>query len=62
MSYKYHKENIEGVRKVVWDGLWHVMYSKGSLPYHMDVINQTYDRVTKQEAMRVLKMLPKWRK
>ena len=53
MSYKDHKLNIEGVRKVVWDELWHVTYFKND--------TRTYDRVTKKEAMYILKMFPKWR-
>lgn len=61
MSYKYHKENVDGVCKVKWDGLWHVLYSSGTLPYHMDVKNHTYDRVTEKEARFVLKMISKWR-
>jgi len=50
MSWEYHKEKIEGVRKVVWDGLWHVLYAK------------TYDRVPKKVAMYVLRNVHKWRK
>jgi len=43
MSYKYHKENIVGIRKMKWDGLWHVMYFlRGKL---------TWDRVSKKEAL-----------
>ena len=37
---------IEGVRKVRWDALWHVMYTVAGKP--------TWDRVTKDEAMKVL--------
>ena len=49
MSWKYCKENVEGVKKVRWDGLWHVMYK-----WHGQ---DAYDRVDKATAMRVLKMM-----
>jgi len=50
MSYKYvDKKNIEGVRKVRWDGLWHVLYQWGN--------RHTYDRVDKRTAMQVLKSI-----
>jgi hypothetical protein len=52
MSYKYvKKEAIEGIRKVRWDELWHVLYNQG--------FRRTYDRVTKKEAMSVLKAIKK---
>lgn len=47
-------ENIEGIRKVKWDALWHVMYRWGS--------RDTWDRVTKQTAMRVMKRVEKARR
>ena len=48
MSYKYHsKSDILGVRKMVWDGLWHILYKiNGRL---------TWDRVSRQEALQVAK-------
>jgi len=50
MSYKYTKpENIIGVRKVRWDMLWHILYKWGK--------QETYDRVSKEEAMEVLKQI-----
>ena len=55
MSYRYAKtEDIEGVRKVKWDGLWHVLYKWGG--------KDTYDRVGKRTAMSVLKKIEKHRK
>ncbi len=52
MSYKYTElKNVEGIRKVKWDGLWHVMYKWGK--------RDTYDRVDRKEAMRVLRRLEK---
>ena len=56
MSYKDHIENIEGVRKVVWDDLWHIMYDGNGA-----IEPVIYDRITRKEAMYILKMLPKWR-
>ena len=48
MSYKYVEvEDIEGVRKVKWDGLWHVMYKWWG--------KDTYDRVSEKKAMQILK-------
>jgi len=52
MSWRDNKENIEGVRKVKWDELWHVMYRVSN--------RDTWDRVHKKTAMYVLKMLPKY--
>ena len=50
MSYKYvPPEDIEGIRKVRWDGLWHVMYENKS--------GKTWDRVDKRTAMNVLRQL-----
>jgi hypothetical protein len=46
-------DKVEGIRKVKWDGLWHVMYE-----YEL-TSKQTYDRVDKRTAMRVLKMMEK---
>lgn len=62
MSYKYHTENIEGVRKLIGDKLWHVMYSKSYCSKTaIHIVKNQYDRITKKEAMYILKMLPKWR-
>lgn len=47
MSYKYAE--IEGIRKVKWDELWHVLYKWGN--------RDTWDRVTKKTAMQVLKKM-----
>lgn len=42
-------ENVYGIRKVKWDMLWHVLYMvKG---------RETYNRVSRAEAMRIQKML-----
>ena len=50
MSYKYVEvKDIIGVRKVKWDGLWHIMYKWGS--------SETYDRVSYNEAMEALKLI-----
>jgi hypothetical protein len=46
--YKYH--TVTGVRKMKWDMLWHVIYKDGNK-------EETYDRVSKAEAMEVLKTL-----
>lgn len=49
MSYRdVHPNDIIGVRKVRWDMLWHVLYKFGK---------ETYDRVSKEEAMEVLEIL-----
>jgi hypothetical protein len=53
MSWRDNKKNIEGVRKVKWDELWHVMY-------RTNLLGETWDRVDKKTAMYVLKMLPKY--
>jgi len=45
--YQYHK--VIGVRKMTWDGLWHVLYElEGKL---------TWDRVPKKEALQVAKTI-----
>ena len=49
MSYKYAE--VEGIRKVKWDELWHVLYRWGG--------RDTWDRVTKKTAMQVLKKMEK---
>jgi len=50
MSYKsVPTKEIEGIRKVRWDGLWHVMYENKS--------GKTYDRVDKTTAMNILRQL-----
>jgi hypothetical protein len=52
MSWQYAgMENVEGVRKVKWDGLWHVMYKWGK--------KDTWDRVSKKSAMYILKQIEK---
>lgn len=52
MSYKYAEaKDIEGVRKVRWDALWHVLYRWGN--------RDTWDRVSRKEAMSVLKKIEK---
>ena len=51
MSYKHHK--ITGVRKVVWDQLWHVMYEIGG--------KENWDRVNKKEALSVIEKIEKER-
>lgn len=43
MSYKHNLENITEIRKVKWDELWHIVYMFGK--------GETYDRVTKEEAL-----------
>lgn len=49
MSYKdVDMDRVEGIRKVKWDGLWHILYSSGK---------DTYDRVDKKTAMSVLKKI-----
>ena len=53
MSWKYHKDSLEGVRKVNWDGLWHIIYKKGD--------RETWDRVDKKTAMYVVDNMSKWR-
>ena len=53
MSWKYHKKNIEGVRKVKWDDLWHILYSMSG--------KDTWDRVDKKTAMYVVSNMNKWR-
>jgi len=57
MSWKDHKESIIGVRKLNWDGLWHVLYGKESHIFW----NETYDRINQRTAMYIVKMMPKWR-
>ena len=48
-------EYIEGVRKVKWDECWHVLFNdRGG--------KENYDRVSREEAMRVLKKLTALRK
>lgn len=48
MSWKYHKSDVEGIRKMKWDALWHVMYKTRDG-------KETWDRVDKKTAMYVLK-------
>lgn len=52
MSFRDFRETVEGVRKVKWDGLWHVLYRIGK--------RDTYDRVTKSVAMSVMRNMHKW--
>lgn len=56
MSWEDHKSRIEGIRKVRWDALWHVLYR---IPRGDDSI-ATYDRVDEATAKKVLKNLSKW--
>ena len=50
MSYEnVELKNIEGVRKVRWDALWHVLYKVNG--------KETWDRVEKSGAMKVLEKL-----
>ncbi len=50
MSWQYAGlENAEGIRKVKWDGLWHVMYKWGE--------KDDYDRVDQRTAMSILRRL-----
>ena len=52
MSWYYAGlENVEGVRKVKWDMLWHVMFKWGG--------KENYDRVDKKTAMSILRKLEK---
>jgi len=52
MSYHYvETKDIIGIRKVRWDMLWHVLYNWGG--------RETWDRVDRKEAMRVLKKISK---
>lgn len=54
MSWEYCDiEDIEGVRKVKWDSLWHVLYRWGG--------RDTWDRVNKATAMRVLEKIKRSR-
>ena len=54
MSYKFWPEQIEGIRKVKWDELWHIIYKEGK--------SDNYDRVSKKEAMQVLRKVERCRK
>jgi uncharacterized membrane protein YjdF len=45
IMYKYHK--VTGIRKVIWDELWHILYTIGG--------RETWDRVKKEEALEVIK-------
>lgn len=56
MSWKDYKNRVEGVRRVRWDALWHIIYRvpKG------DDSRETYDRVSKKVAMYVIKNMGKW--
>jgi hypothetical protein len=49
MMYERHK--VVGVRKMRWDGLWHVMYHVRD--FYTNKMSLTWDRVPKAEAMRV---------
>ena len=52
MSYQYAETvNIEGIRKVKWDELWHILYKFGG--------KDTYDRVDKKTAMSALRKIEK---
>lgn len=54
MGWENHKTAIEGIRKVKWDALWHVLYSIGA--------KSTWDRVDKKTAMYVSRNMHKWGK
>jgi hypothetical protein len=56
MSWQCHKQHVYGVQKVRWDRYWHVLYR---VPV-IDGVRDTYDRVTQQTAMRILRMIPLW--
>ena len=43
-------ENVEGIRKVKWDGLWHIMY-------YLKRGKETYDRVDEKTAMKALRKI-----
>lgn len=55
MHYKDHP--ITEVRKVSYDMLWHVCYIVASFPNAK--MNETYDRVTKEEAMKIIDKMEK---
>ena len=57
MSWKDHKESVYSVRKVNYDGLWHVLYGKQSHRY----MSEIYDRISQRTAMYIVKMMPRWR-
>ena len=45
IMYKYHE--VIGIRKIKWDMLWHILYKMSG--------KITWDRVCKDEAMKVEK-------
>lgn len=47
----YNNELIQGVEKMRWDSMWHVVYMHPNLDGR-----NAYDRITKKTAMRILKM------
>ncbi len=51
MSYKDTDNEIVEVRKVPWDGLWHVVYMFGK--------RLTWDRVTRNDALHVIEKMEK---
>jgi hypothetical protein len=54
MSYKNDPEKVTGIRKVKWDELWHIVYLvKGQ---------ESYDRVSREEALAVESKWEKWGK
>ena len=55
MSYKDHE--VTGVRKVKWDGLWHVLYTISNRLDGERGPRATYDRVTRGVALRIEKRL-----
>ena len=59
MSWRHNKRRITGVRKMRWDHLWHVTYvarsSRGG-----SMVVETFDRVKKETAMRILTNMRRW--
>jgi len=53
MMYERHK--VIAVRKVPWDGLWHVMYY--ARDYWTRKLKMTWDRVPRNVALKVAKGL-----
>jgi hypothetical protein len=58
MSWEHHKQHVYGVRKVRWDKFWHVMYRVGVTDTNCG--RETFDRVNRKTATRILRMIPKW--
>jgi len=49
MGYKHYKDKIVGIRKMKWDKLWHILYTIEE--------KITWDRVTIEEALSVIKSI-----